>query len=585
MKPSDDIAAVDFETYFDRDYSLKKLPTHRYLADDRFDPFLVSIAAGEIRYCGPLDQAPWREIAGRTWVAHHANFDAQVRDRAAELGLIPEWAKPQIWRCTADLSVYLQAPRNLEGAAREFLGIALDKDTRKLMAGRRYRELASFEQDHWKRYALADAEAALAIWQAENQAWPEWERRLSVQTAKIGRRGVAVDLDRVEAGIEHLKTVLWEAERRIPWADTEAKTLSPKALAEACRIEGIPVPPSTAEDDSGCEEWETRFGDRYPWVSAMRDYRKANKALRVLETIRERTGEGSIMPFSLKYCGAAATARWSGDSGLNLQNLPREESNGVNIRQCFVARPGKKFIIADLRQIEPIVLAWLIGDQEFLAHVTAGRDTYEAHARASMSYDDPRPLKEVDKQLRSLAKARVLGLSYGASHEPFIRIAKQMAGLDLNPVEAKRAVLDFRRSNPLITGLWQRLDHAFKLSRGQAYTLELPSGREIRYFDVNPRGWTARVTRGDAPRRFWGSKLVENLIQGTARDVFAECLLRLEDAGFDIVWHVHDEAIVEVDAHDQEAAAQVVRLMSVTPAWAPGLPVSAEAIESTQYTK
>lgn len=243
-------------------------------------------------------------------------------------------------------------------------------------------------------------------------------------------------------------------------------------------------------------------------------------------------------------------------------------------------------MIADLRQIEPIVLAWLIGDDEFLAHVAAGRDTYEAHARASMGYNDPRPLKEVDKSLRMLAKARVLGLSYGASHEPFIRIARQMAGLELNPLEAKRAVLEFRRSNPRITGLWQRLDYAFKLSRNHDYTLELPSGRDIRYFGVNARGWSARVTRGESLRRFWGSKLVENLVQGVARDVFGECLLRLEDAGFQIVWHVHDEAILEVDEADAtEASTEVVRLMSVTPQWAPGLPVSAEAIISNRYTK
>lgn len=586
MPISNDTVAIDFECFYSKDYSLKKLPVHLYLSDERFDPFLVSVAGDGIRYSGPLQDAPWQDIAGKNWIAHHASFDAQVRDRAVALGRIPEWAKPLQWYCSADLSAYQQAPRNLEGAAREILNLSLDKGVRDAMKGRRYAELDAFEAEQWRQYALADAVAALGIWQSESPHWPQWERRLSAQTARIGQRGVCIDLERVEAGIARLKEVCWDAEKRIPWADSEAKTLSTKALAEACRLQGIPVPPSTAENDDGCEQWENDYGQQYPWVSAMRDFRKANKALRILETIRERIGEDGIMPFSLKYCGAAATARWSGSSGLNLQNLPREDTCGVHIRECFVARPGKTFVIADLRQIEPIVLAWLIGDAEFLAHVIAGRDTYEAHARASMGYNDPRPLKEVDKSLRMLAKARVLGLSYGASHEPFIRIARQMAGLELNPLEAKQAVLEFRRSNPRITGLWQRLDYAFKLSRNRDYTLELPSGRDIRYFGVNARGWTARVTRGESPRRFWGSKLVENLVQGVARDVFGECLLRLEDAGFQIVWHVHDEAILEVDECDATAAAaEVVHLMSVTPAWAPGLPVSAEAIISNRYTK
>lgn len=585
MTDSEPAYAVDYETYFDRDYSLKKLPVHLYVADARFDPYLVAISGPGVRYCGPPKEAPWREIAGETWLAHNAGFDGQVHRRAIELGLVPDWATPRQWMCTADLAVYRQAPRNLEGAAREILGRDLEKEVRGRMQGRRFRDLSDYEREVWMRYAQADADACHGLWEAEGALWPEHERRLSAQTSRIGQRGVAVDLEAIEMGIRHLKGVLWQAARDIPWADSEAKTLSPKALAEHCRAEGIPVPPSTAEDDPRCEAWEQCYGEQFPWVRAMRDYRKANKALRVLETIQVRADDDGIMPFALKYCGAAATARWSGDSGLNMQNLPREESSGVNIRECFIARPGKKFVIADLRQIEPIVLAWLIQDEDFLSHVRAGRDTYEAHARASMSYADPRPLKEADKKLRALAKARVLGLSYGASHEPFIRIAKLMAGLELPPLEAKRAVHAFRVSNPRITGLWRRLDHAFKMSRGQTYTLELPSGREIRYFDVNPRGWTARVTRGDSPRRFWGSKLTENLIQATARDVFAECLLRLEDAGFQIVWHVHDEVIVEVDQSDHKAAAEIVRLMSVTPEWAPGLPVSAEAIESTRYTK
>jgi DNA polymerase len=582
---SDDIHAVDYEVYYDREYSLSKMALRQFVEDPRFDPFLVSIHGANASFSNSPASAPWERIAGKPWLAHHSGFDQAAHEQAIMLGIVPEWARPSRWICSANLSVYRQAPRNLEGAAREILGKQLDKDIRSGMKGRRFADLSDEEAEAWRRYALEDAVAAFGIWEAESGDWPEHERRLSDQTYRIGRRGVAVDVEKVEEGIRTLRESLWLAEKEIPWADSEAKTLSPKALAEACRAAGIPVPPSTAEDDPRCEEWENEYGSLYPWVAAMRTFRKANKALRTLETIRERTDADGIMQFALKYCGAAATARWAGDSGLNMQNLRREESFGVNIRESFIARPGKRFVIADLRQIEPIVLAWLIGDEEFLAHVRAGRDTYEAHARASMGYNDSRPLKEVDKSLRALAKARVLGLSYGASHEPFVRIAKQMAGLDLDSTEARRVVQEFRRSNPLITGLWHQLDLGFKMSKGDTYTVELPSGREIRYFDVSPRGWNARVTRGDAPRRFWGSKLVENLIQGTARDVFAECLLRLEDAGFDIIWHVHDEAIVEVDENDTDAADEVVRLMSVTPEWAHGLPVSAEAVVSRHYLK
>ncbi len=398
---------VDYETAYTRDYSVKKMTVEEYVRDARFDPYLVAIVGPDVDYVGPPREAPWEKITGHRWISHHQAFDGQVHERAQELGIIPEYALPNEWHCSANLAVYLQAPRNLKDAARQLLGLKLNKEVRRSMRDHEWDSLFPEEREVWRNYAKEDAAACLQLWNTFSHRWPEKERQLSRHTIESGMRGVAVDLDRVEDGIRRLQKVIWEAEENIPWAEDDP-SLSTAALANACRMAGIPVPPATAEDNPKCRRWEEQYGHRFPWVNAMRTVRKANKALKILVAVKQRVRPNGTMPFSLKYFGAAATGRWSGDSGLNMQNLPREETYGVNLRECFVPRPGKKFIIADLSQIEPRIAYWVAEDHAFLDLLRSGYDLYEAHARATMGYNDPRPLREVDKSLRSTAKARCL---------------------------------------------------------------------------------------------------------------------------------------------------------------------------------
>ena len=97
--------------------------------------------------------------------------------------------------------------------------------------------------------------------------------------------------------------------------------------------------------------------------------------------------------------------------------------------------------------------------------------------------------------------------------------------------------------------------------------------------------YLASITRGDKPRSFYGGKICENIIQATARDVFADSYYRILKAGFNIIWTVHDEFIVEVDENDNDARQEIERLMSITPEWLEGCPIGAEAIEAKHYTK
>jgi hypothetical protein len=232
----------------------------------------------------------------------------------------------------------------------------------------------------------------------------------------MGAEGLMIDKDSVEEGITTLRRQIWEAEQKIPWADTDAKTLSAKALAIECRNVGIEPPSSLAIDSEECAAWEEKYGDQYPWVGAMRTYRRCNALLKKVENINNRIRPDGRLGYSLMYCGAH-TGRFSGGgSGINFQNLPREELFGVNLRGMIVAPKDKKLIIADLAQIEPRVLAWFAEDWETLKMVESGVDIYESHARMTMGYDLDISLKQAAendpkyKKLRQLAKARVLGL-------------------------------------------------------------------------------------------------------------------------------------------------------------------------------
>ena len=538
--------AIDFETFYAPGYDVRSLGLARYLHDRSFDCYLVAIVGGDIPpFVGHPQDAPWFALHGRTLVAHHAAFDRAVFERLQEFGVIPAGVQPAAWHCTADLAAFLQSPRALDSAARELLGTIIDKSVRDALRGVNWLQ-AKFilGDDTVLAYALRDAEACLHLWLDFSKHWPEPERRLSQLTRAHAAHGVFLDTDEISRGLAKLAAVCVSAERQLPWVGRAPPT-SRKALAAECRLHGIPPPPSTSEDDPACDEWEERWGLRFPWITAIRTWRKANRLRRVLETMRDRARPDGTLRTELKYFGATATGRWSGASGINLQNFNREAFEGVDARCCLRARPGHRLVLADLSQIEPRCLAWLSGDADLLDRLRAGAPLYEAHARATMGWTGG-ALKKEDPRLYLLA------------------------------------------ANAKIVALWQCLEQAMLARVGGVFFMRLPSGRVLRYFDVR-RDESCRLTaateRGGHSVTWYGGKLVENLVQATARDVFAEGLLRIADAGIHILWTVHDEVICEVPEDSTVTADTVCGLLAQTPSWMPGLPVAAEGREATAYGK
>lgn len=457
--PDVPVVAVDFETFYSTDYSVSDSSYWHYCNDARFDAYLVSIVGPGIRFVGNPKDFDWRLIDGLIWVSHNRAFDKAVYERLCETIPLGLTSTPIYWGDTAALSVFLRAPRALAGAMQALYQITRSKDIRNnTMKNKRWNEFQTEVQEKIKAYALTDAEDARQIWVDHAHKWPLEERRISDMLAERCQRGFQIDRDSLDDDIRFIGKVMFDAAAKVPWS-SDGPILSHKWLGIECRKVGIEPPKSLAMTDEDCETWENTYGEQFPWVQAMRTWRRANTILKKLEAIRDRIRDDGRMEFSLLYHGAH-TARTSGAGGFNMLNLPRSaflidaSSNilarkedieaatsyhkkekqypagmrGIDFRSKFVAAPGKKLVVGDLAQIEARVLRWLAGDHATLRLIDHnGLSPYEAHARRFMGFTGSNMKKE-DPIGYQLAKARELSLGFGVGWFKFITMAKNYVG-------------------------------------------------------------------------------------------------------------------------------------------------------------
>lgn len=415
--------SFDTETTYSKDYSVSDMGPRAYVTDPRFECYMISFAAEDgFEWRGHPSEAPWGKLFTYNFLSHNAGFDRAVLRRLIELGIAPDlW--PEEWHCTANLAVFVGLPRSLAKAVEVAFGHTISKAIRDVeMKGKTWAQMPAELQQRVLQYALDDARRSLKLWQTYSAQWPENERRLSDMTYRMGEMGFHIDREGVLRDIELLKRALFEAEQKIPWRE-EAKILSPKALAAQCRANGIEPPSSLAKDSEECAAWEDQYGAQFPWVAAMRDYRRVNTVLEKYIKIRDRIDSNGRMPYSLLYYGAS-TGRWSGSGGINMQNLPRDpfyfdegwslthlkSDRYADMRPKFVAGPGRKLVIADYAQIEARMILFLARDVVSLAQVRAGKSVYDVHAIVSKMWDGQGgSLKKVNKTLYALSKARCVG--------------------------------------------------------------------------------------------------------------------------------------------------------------------------------
>lgn len=343
--------------------------------------------------------------------------------------------------------------------------------------------------------------------------------------------------------------------------------------------------------------------------------------------------DGRLRGF-LKFYGASRTGRWAGRN-VQVQNLPQNHLKDIEfarncvkdgdyelfemlydrvpqtlselIRTAFIPSDGCRFIVSDFSAIEARVIAYLAGENWRLDVFRTHGKIYEASASQMFGV----PVDEIKKgsPLRQKGKIAELALGYGGS----VGALKSMGALEmgLHEEELQPLVDSWRASNPAITRFWRSVEKAAidavngkptKLANGIGFYkssgilfVKLPSGRSIAYVQPqiieNKYGRPALTYMGmNQSKKSWerletfGGKLVENIVQAYARDCLAESMIRLEDRGFKIVFHVHDEVIIDAP-RNFSSAEEVAAIMGEEISWAQGLPLKADAYETDFYRK
>ncbi|MBR3330689.1 MAG: DNA polymerase [Mogibacterium sp.] len=304
------------------------------------------------------------------------------------------------------------------------------------------------------------------------------------------------------------------------------------------------------------------------------------------------------------------------------------------VRTAFIPSPGCRFCVSDFSAIEARVIAWIAGEQWVLDAFRAGKDIY--CETASMMYHVPVVKHGVNGELRQKGKIATLACGYQGG----VGAMKAMDSSGSIPEEEMQSIVDhWRQANPMIVKLWRDYEQSAKTAIKERRTVKrgirvpadnlderehmaggpvrpysvregvrvefsykngnllvrLPSGRRLCYYHARVRqdGWKESITYMGVNQttkqwqevETYGGKIVENIVQATARDCLAEAMQRVAAMGYQIVMHVHDEMIVDVPVEDKDALARINRAMSDPISWAPGLPLRGDGYETTFYKK
>jgi DNA polymerase len=358
------------------------------------------------------------------------------------------------------------------------------------------------------------------------------------------------------------------------------------------------------------------------------------------EAIIRSAGYDDHVRGCFQFYGASRTGRFAGRL-VQLQNLPQNHMPDLAdarelvrlgdyenfyaiygdvsrvlselIRTALIPEPGDRFIVADYSAIEARVIAWLAEEEWRLDTFRDGGDIY--CASASQMFHVPVVKHGVNGELRSRGKVAELALGYGGGLSAMLAFGADKLGM--TDEEIANTVALWREKSPRICALWRTLERAaircvvsgrgvlagvknvaFQMENGILW-MRLPSGRRIAYFGAKYEEGTGKFNKGRKVLSYmgkdqktgkwtrietWGGKLVENLVQATARDCLREAMLELDSKRYDIRAHVHDEVII-TEPIGGRSVEDVCEIMGHVPAWAPGLPLRADGYETPFYMK
>lgn len=616
---------LDIETYSSVD--LRKSGVYPYVEAPDHEILMCGWTTDRRRYQLAIGEDEIVQIPGLLdpsvpKVAHNASFE-----RVNLAVLDPAIEAPDQWVDTMALAAEHGYPRSLDALAKALGAEPKDsagthlinwfcKPDPKTGARRRLED----HPEKWRQfcdYCVQDVRTLADVWE-RLPGWPtDHERRLWVVDQKINDRGIQVDVDMAQAavtvGAENRRDVIDEA-RAIAEIDNPN---SVQQLTGWLNAQNVRVPDLRAETVS---DLLTR--------NLTPDVRRVLEIRQELALAAEKKYAAALAAVSadgrfrggFKFYGAH-TGRWSGQK-IQLQNMPRavlasartalaalpddatesqqaavveSYTNAAIFDLCsgFGATPATlkallramllgPFTVVDYAAIEARFIAWLAGEEWALQAFRDGRDIYVETA------------ERMGGRTRQEGKVAVLALGYAGGVNSLRVMGGDSLGTD---AELDRMVAQWRRANPAIVRFWSDLERAFwrggtagriTVERdGRDRHVVLPSGRPLVYHGVR-RSRDAygrpRLAFAD-PKGFvtdtYGGRLAENVTQAGARDVLAAALVRLDERGYPVVGHVHDEAIVE-GTYDP---TDIARVMCEPEPWMDGLPLAAEGFVCERYRK
>ena len=571
--------------------------------------------------------------------AFNANFERVCLSR-----FLGKRLKPQGWYCTMIWSAYMGLPLSLEKVG-EVLRLDKQKmnEGKALIRyfsipckptktnGMRERNLPHHDLKKWstfKEYNQRDVETEMAI-KKKLSAFPmphsEWENYWIDQN--INDRGILIDGVLVDSAIKFDEILRDEnMDRAIGLTGLENPN-SPMQLKEWLNEKGLEIDSLAKKDvESALRNAE---GDIKEVLELRQELSKSS--VRKYDAMKNVKGKDNRARGLIQFYGANRTGRYSGRL-IQVQNLRRNNLKDLElarslvknrdyetmeilyespsdilsqlIRTAFIAKEGTRFIISDFSAIEARVLAWLAGEQWVLDAFENGEDIY--CRTASRMFGVSVEKHGVNGHLRQKGKIATLACGYQGA----LGALKAMGGIEmgLSEDELQSIVDSWREANPNIVSLWWDIDSVVKrvvktrskeeykslvisYEKGILF-IELPSKRRLAYpkakIGTNRFGGESIVYEGIVVGNKWdkiesyGGKFVENIVQAIARDILAEAMMRLEEKGFNIVMHIHDEVVIESDSSSIE---EVNQIMSVVPEWADGLILEADGFESEFYKK
>ena len=605
-----DLITVDFETYYDKDFSLRKMTTEAYIRDPRFEVVGVGVKVNNnaTEWASGTHEELKEYLHTFDWgssvlLCHNTLFD----------GAILSWLFDVHPRVLTDTLCIARALHGVEvggslHALTQRYGLGA-KGTEVLDAiGKRRLDFTDAELDKYGDYCINDVELTYKLFNVMGRGFPKNELRLIDCTLRMFVEPVLeLDLGLLEQHLEDTKQI--KEDLITSSGVTKKELMSNPKFAEL--LEGLGVIPPTkislttnketfafAKND---EQFKALENHADPRVQALVTARLGTKS--TLEESRTERFIGiakrGLLPVPVRYY-AAHTGRWGGDDKINIQNLPSRGVNGKKLKNSMLAPEGYMMVDCDSSQIEARVLAWLAGQDDLVQAFTDKEDVYIK--MASKIYNIPE--EAVTKDQRFVGKTTILGAGYGMGA---VRFADQLQsfGTHMDVEEARRVIRIYRDANWKINTLWRDCQNMLvEMSRGNSGSLGpngivkygadgrngwilLPSGLKMRYDDLQyeqgERGPEFKYKTRRGYTRIYGGKVTENICQAIARCIIGDQMLAIAKK-YKVALTVHDSVVCCVPEDElKEATRYIEECMSSTAPWAEGLPITCESDNGKSY--